>query len=137
MSAAPQVVLFACVHNAGRSQIAAAWFNALANPALARGTSAGTQPAAAPHPEVVAVMREAGIDLAGAVPRFLSDEVARESTVLVTMGCGEACPVVPGVRRVDWELPDPKGRPMDEVRRIRDTIRDQVAALVRDNGWGR
>lgn len=136
MSSAPTIVLFACVHNAGRSQIAAAWFGALADPARARAMSAGTQPVAAPHPEVVTVMREVGIDLAAARPQFLSEGVAAQAQVLVTMGCGESCPVVPGVRRLDWALPDPKGRPLDEVRRIRDEIRAQVAALIAANAWG-
>jgi arsenate reductase len=136
MHGPPTTVLFACVHNAGRSQIAAAWFAALADPARARAISAGTQPAAAPHPEVVAVMREAGIELAAARPRFLSEDLAAQAGILVTMGCGESCPVVPGVRRLDWALEDPKGRPLDEVRRIRDQIRDRVAALIEENGWG-
>jgi len=130
-------VLFACVHNAGRSQMAAAWFNALANQAKAVATSAGTQPATTVHPEVLLVMREVGIDLSEVQPRFLSDELAADSNVLVTMGCGEACPFVPGLERVDWSLPDPKGQPLDTVRAIRDQIRQHVADLVAARGWQR
>ena len=128
-------VIFACVHNAGRSQMAAAFFNALADPTRARAVSAGTQPAGAVHPEVVDVMREVGVDLAGARPRLLSDELAADADLLVTMGCGEACPLIPDLERDDWPLDDPKGRPVDEVRRIRDQIRDRVAALLRTRSW--
>ena len=126
--------LFACVHNAGRSQMAAAWFNHLASPTRARALSAGTQPGAHVHPEVLQAMREVGIDLAAAVPRELTDELARGASMLVTMGCGEACPVVPGLRREDWPLEDPKGQPMERVRRIRDEVRARVAALVAREG---
>lgn len=124
-------VVFACVHNAGRSQMAAAFFNQLADPAKARAVSAGTQPGARVHPEVVVVMREVGLELEGVAPRALA-EVLAEGPVqhLVTMGCGEACPVVPGARRDDWPLADPKGRPLDEVRSIRDEVRRRVEALV-------
>src|SRR5688572_13046265 len=108
-------VIFACVHSAGRSQMAAAFFNRLADPARARAISAGTQPAAAVHPVVVEVMGELGIDLKDAQPRRLTPELASEAQLLVTMGCGEECPVVPGLRRDDWPLDDPKGRPLDEV----------------------
>ena len=130
-------VLFACVHNAGRSQIAAAWFNLLADPSKARATSAGTQPAASVHIEVVTAMKEVGIDLSGVRPQLLSDELASKAQYLVTMGCGEACPVVPGVRRFDWQLPDPKGQPLGEVRRLRDRIRDEVRSFVQAQGWYR
>lgn len=130
-------VIFACVHNAGRSQMAAAFFNALADPTRARAVSAGTQPAGAVHPEVVDVMREVGVDLAGARPRLLSDELAADADLLVTMGCGEACPLIPDLERDDWPLADPKGRSPDEVRRIRDQIRDRVAALLRARSWMR
>lgn len=128
-------VVFACVHNAGRSQMAAAWLNALADQSKARGISAGTQPGDRVHPEVLEVMKESGIDLSAAKPRKLTDELAREAQLLVTMGCGEACPYVPGLERLDWPLDDPKGRPMDEVRRIRDDIRERVRGLVSDRGW--
>lgn len=130
-------VIFACVHNAGRSQMAAAFFNALADPERARAVSAGTQPAGHVHPEVVEAMREVGIDLAGARPQQLTDDLARGADLLVTMGCGEACPWIPDLQRDDWPLDDPKGRPVDEVRRIRDEIGDRVAALVGARGWTR
>lgn len=129
--------LFACVHNAGRSQMAAAWLEALADPAKARAVSAGTEPGPRVHPEVAEAMREVGVELEGRTPRRLTEELAREATMLITMGCGEQCPVVPGVRREDWPLEDPKGRAPDEVRRIRDEIRDRVAALVAREGVGR
>jgi arsenate reductase len=130
-----QTVLFACVHNAGRSQMAAALFNALADTAKARALSAGTKPGPAVHPEVAEVMREIGLDLSSATPRLLTDELAAGVSVLITMGCVEECPYVPGVERDDWALPDPKGRPLDEVRAIRDDIRTRVAALIEVRGW--
>jgi arsenate reductase len=130
-------VIFACVHNAGRSQMAAAFFDALADPAKARAVSAGTRPGERVHPEVVTVMREAGFDLAGAHPRRLTDELAAGAQLLVTMGCGEECPLVPGLRRDDWQLQDPKGLPIEQVRAIRDDIRRRVVALVDANGWRR
>jgi len=130
-------VLFACVHNAGRSQMAAAWFNALADRSKANAVSAGTQPGARVHPEVVEAMREVGIDLTAEAPKFLSDDLARSASLLVTMGCGEACPAVPGLRRDDWPLEDPKGKPVARVREIRDEIRARVAALLAHEGWAR
>lgn len=130
-----KTVVFACVHNAGRSQIAAAFFGSIASPILARAVSAGTQPGDRVHPEVVDAMREVGIDLSDAKPRLLTDELAAGATLLVTMGCGEACPAVPGLRRLDWPLDDPKGRSPADVRRIRDEIRARVANLVVDEGW--
>ncbi len=130
-------VLFACVHNAGRSQMAAAWFNALSDPARARGLSAGTAPGSQVHPEVVEVMREVGIDLASQQPRFLSEALARGAALLVTMGCGEVCPVVPGLRRLDWPLEDPKGKPLARVREIRGEVRDHVVKLIAEQGWAR
>ncbi|MFN8640240.1 MAG: arsenate reductase ArsC [Candidatus Binatia bacterium] len=130
-------VIFACVHSAGRSQMAAAFFNALADPTRARALAAGTQPGDRVHPEVVATMREVGIDLAAARPRRLTEALAAGAQRLITMGCGESCPVVPGLRREDWSLTDPKGRPAEEVRTIRDDIRQRVARLVSDEGWGR
>jgi arsenate reductase len=130
-----KTVLFACVHNAGRSQMAAAFFNDMADPELARAVSAGTQPGERVHPEVLAVMREAGIDLSGAVPRKLSDELARGAHLLITMGCGDQCPYVPGLRRDDWPLEDPKGKPLEVVRRIRDDVRERVRKLLEAEGW--
>jgi len=122
--------VFACVHNAARSQIAAAFFNALAAPARARAISAGTQPAARVHPEVVEAMREVGIDLSGATPKLLTPELVQGASLLVTMGCGETCPIVPGLRREDWPLADPRGAALERVRAIRDEIRARVADLV-------
>lgn len=130
-------VLFACVHNAGRSQMAAAWFNALADPSRARALSAGTAPASAVHPEVIAAMREVGIDLAGAPTTRLTADMAAGTRLLVTMGCGDACPVVPGAERDDWPFEDPKGKPLAAVRGIRDAIRARVEHLLRAQGWMR
>jgi arsenate reductase len=128
-------VVFACVHNAGRSQMAAAFFSALADPAKARAVSAGTEPAERVHPEVVDAMREVGIDLAGARPRRLTTALAARAALLVTMGCGESCPVVTGVPREDWELPDPKGESPANVRAIRDDVQRRVERLVAARGW--
>jgi arsenate reductase len=130
-------VIFACVHNAGRSQMAAAWFNALADADKARAVSAGTEPGERVHPEVLEAMREVGIDLGDRKPRKLTDDLARGAQMLVTMGCGEQCPVVPGLRRDDWPLEDPKGKPVERVREIREEIRARVAALLGREGWAR
>jgi len=130
-----KTVLFACIHNAGRSQMAAAWFNQLADRRSARAISAGTEPGSRVHPEVQSAMEEVGIDLSSAVPTFLSRELAGSASLLVTMGCGEACPVVPGLRRMDWPLEDPKGKSIAEVRRIREEIRGRVEALIAAEGW--
>jgi arsenate reductase len=132
-----KIVLFACVHNAGRSQMAAALFNLLADPAKARALSAGTDPGPHVHREVRQAMADLGIDLSGATPRLLTPELAAGADVLITMGCGDQCPVVPGAMRDDWPLPDPKDRPLDEVRAIRDEIRRRVAAFVGREGWSR
>ena len=128
-------VLFACVHNAGRSQMAAAWFNKMCDRTKARAISAGTQPLDRVHPEVVQVMREEGIDLAGVRPQFLSEELAQQANLLVTMGCGDACPYVPGLKKLDWPLQDPKGQPIESVRVIRDEIRALVAELAQQQNW--
>ncbi|MBK8173263.1 MAG: arsenate reductase ArsC [Sandaracinaceae bacterium] len=125
-----KTVIFACVHNAGRSQMAAAFFNQLADAHTARALSAGTNPAQHVHPEVIEVMREVGIDLSAARPQRLTQELAEGAALLITMGCGDECPVVPGLRRDDWPLPDPKSKSLDEVRAIRDEIRQRVSALV-------
>jgi arsenate reductase len=125
-----KTVLFACVHNAGRSQMAAALFNKLADPAKARAVSAGTTPGQRVHPEVVTAMREAGIDLSDVHPRKLTPELAAQAQVLITMGCGDDCPYLPGVRRDDWPLEDPKGKPLEQVRAIRDDIRARVEDLI-------
>lgn len=130
-------VLFACTHNAGRSQMAAAFFNQLAHPAKARGISAGTQPAERVHPVVADAMREIGIELTGATPQKLTPELAQTASMLVTMGCGEECPYVPGIEVQDWELPDPKDQPIERVREIRDDIRQRVSALVQARSLSR
>ena len=122
-------VLFVCVHNAGRSQMSAALFEQLAG-GRHQARSAGSDPAPGVHPEVVEVMREVGVDLADRAPRRLERADAEWADVVVTMGCGDACPVVPGARYVDWELRDPKGLPLDEVRTIRDDVRHRVAGLI-------
>ena len=123
-------VIFACVHNAGRSQMAAAFFNQLANPAKASAVSAGTEPGQRVHPEVQAVMQEVGVDLSGAQPQKLTEELARDAQLLITMGCGDKCPYVPGLQRDDWPLEDPKGKPMEEVRIIRDDIKRRTEILL-------
>jgi arsenate reductase len=128
-------VIFACVHNAGRSQMAAALFNAIADPSRARAISAGTNPGPRVHPEVLTAMAELGIDLSGATPQRLTPELADGARALVTMGCGDECPVVPGALRDDWPLPDPKGRPLAEVRTIRDEIRGRVKRFAEAHGW--
>lgn len=128
-------IVFACVHNAGRSQMAAALFNLLANPAKARALSAGTAPGERVHPEVVEVMRERGVDLAATRPQRLTPELAAGAQWLITMGCGDACPVIPGARRDDWPLEDPKGKPRARVSEIADDIEVRVKQLIATNGW--
>jgi arsenate reductase len=128
-------VLFVCLHNAGRSQMSAALFERAAGDRH-EAISAGTRPAHRVHPEVVTVMRELGVDLAGRVPRKLTLELAERADVVVTMGCGDECPYIPGRRYLDWELEDPKGRPLDEVRATRDEIGRRVAALVAELDGG-
>ena len=125
-----QTYIFACVHNAGRSQMAAAFFNQLAAPEKAHAVSAGTEPGPRVHPEVLEVMREVGIDLSGAQPQLLTEDLARHASLLITMGCGDKCPYVPGLRREDWPLRDPKGLPLDEVRKVRAEVRQRVADLI-------
>jgi arsenate reductase len=117
--------------------MAAAWFNALSDSARARAVSAGTEPGTRVHPEVLAAMREVGIDLAGVSPQKLTEELAATASILVTMGCGEACPVVPGIRRMDWPLEDPKNKPIERVRQIRDEVRDRVAELLAAQQWAK
>ncbi len=130
-----KTVIFACVHNAGRSQMAAAFFNRFANPDRARALSAGTQPAEQVHAEVVTVMQEIGIDVSTARPIGLTNELAAGAQLLVTMGCGESCPVMPQLRRDDWQLPDPKGQPIERVREIRDEIQARIERLLVAEGW--
>jgi arsenate reductase len=132
-----KTVIFACVHNAGRSQIARAYFERLADPGKARALSAGTHPADRVHPEVVAALAEVGIDVSGARPRRLTAELGEGASLLVTLGCGEDCPFIPGVEVEDWPLADPKGRDIEAVREIRDEIARRVQALVAREGWQR
>jgi arsenate reductase len=128
-------VVFACIANAGRSQMAAAFFNTLANPARARAVSAGTRPATAVHPEVVMVMQELGIDLSAAKPQYLSSDLTKDAHIVITMGCGDDCPLIPGVERYEWPLDDPKGQSAETVRRIRDEIKKRVTELVKERTW--
>jgi arsenate reductase len=132
-----ETVIFACVHNAGRSQMASAFFNALAAADLVRAISGGTEPAERIHPVVVDVMRERGVDLSGNRPQRLTDELAGLGSLLVTMGCGDKCPCIPGLQREDWPVPDPKGLPINEVRAIRDDIFQRVLGLIESRGWSR
>lgn len=123
--------LFVCLHNAGRSQMSQALFERAAG-GRHEACSAGTTPGDRVHPEVVEVMKELGLDLADRKPKLLSTEDAEWADVVVTMGCGDECPYVPGVRYVDWNLPDPKGRPLEAVRAIRDEIARRVEALIEE-----
>lgn len=122
-------VLFVCLHNAGRSQMSQALFERIAG-GRHEGRSAGTMPAAHLHREVVEAMREEGVDLSSRSPQGLTDELAAWADVVVTMGCGDECPYIPGKRYIDWDLPDPKGKPLPEVRRIRDEIQRRVRDLI-------
>jgi len=124
-------VLFVCVHNAGRSQMAAALLEHLAGGRV-RVRSAGTEPSDEIDPNVVAAMAERGLDVAAARPRGLRDEDLRDADVVITMGCGDACPVVPATRYLDWDLPNPAGRPLAEIRPIRDDIERRVVDLLRE-----
>jgi arsenate reductase len=135
MTTTTKLILFACIHNAGRSQMAAAWFNALVDASKARAISAGTEPGSRVHPEVREVMHQVGIDLSGSTPQKLTHALAADAYMLITMGCGEACPTVPGVRRDDWPLEDPKGKPLERVRAIRDEVKARVEALIAAEGW--
>lgn len=123
--------IFACIHNAGRSQMSAALFNRYADRAKAHAISAGTQPAEHVHPVVLDAMREVGIDLSSAKPQKLTAELAQGADTLITMGCGDECPYVPGLRRDDWPLPDPKGQGIDTVRQTREEIERRVLDLLR------
>jgi protein-tyrosine-phosphatase len=122
-------VLFVCLHNAGRSQMSAALFERAAA-GKHTALSAGTTPADHVHPEVAAVMSELGIDLSDRTPELLTRDLAEQADVVVTMGCGDACPYIPGKHYIDWELPDPKGRPLNEIRATREEIQRRVAALT-------
>ncbi len=130
MTEARPIVLFVCVHNAGRSQMAAAFLRQIGEGRV-EVRSAGTMPSDEVHPEVIEAMREAGVDLTGERPRKLADEQVRQADIVITMGCGDACPVYPGKRYEDWQVPDPSGRSLQEVRRIRDDISARVEGLLR------
>jgi protein-tyrosine-phosphatase len=124
-------VLFVCLHNAGRSQMSEALFERAAA-GVHEARSAGTEPAERVHPKVVEAMSELGVDLSARTPQRLTDELAEWADVVVTMGCGDACPYIPGKRYLDWDLPDPKGRPLDVVRALRDDIGRRVEDLIRE-----
>jgi arsenate reductase len=128
-------VVFACVHNAGRSQIAAALFNLYADPSKARAISAGTRPAERVHPEVIDVMRSRGIDLSQARPQQLTEALAADANWLITMGCGDECPVLPGLQRDDWPLSDPKGQSAETVKAIAGDIDQRVRELISAHAW--
>ncbi|RUQ99023.1 arsenate reductase ArsC [Labedella endophytica] len=123
------IVLFVCVHNAGRSQMAAGYMSALSGGAV-EVRSGGSEPGDSLNPTAIAVMAEEGIDISQAVPQLMTTEQVRAADAVITMGCGDACPIFPGKRYEDWELDDPKGRPIDEVRAIRDDIRSRVERLL-------
>jgi arsenate reductase (thioredoxin) len=122
-------VLFVCIHNAGRSQMAAGWLRHLAGDTVTV-LSAGSEPADQLNPVAVQAMQEVGIDITAAVPQRLSTEAVQSSDVVITMGCGDACPFYPGKRYEDWELPDPAGQPLPAVREIRDQIRTHIESLI-------
>ena len=123
-------IIFACVQNAGRSQMSAAFFNRYSDPSKARAISAGTQPAQHVHPQVIEVMKELGIDLSDASPQKLTPELAQDADLLITMGCGDECPFVPGLKRDDWPFPDPKDQSIEQTRQIRDDIERRIKAFI-------
>jgi arsenate reductase (thioredoxin) len=122
-------VLFVCVHNAGRSQMAAGWLSSLAGEQI-DVRSAGSEPAEQINPVAIEAMREVGIDITSEHPKILTNDAVRESDVVITMGCGDTCPIYPGKRYEDWDLEDPAGKDLDTVRRVRDQIRDRVNSLI-------
>jgi arsenate reductase len=124
-------ILFVCVHNSGRSQMAAGYARSLSGGRVVV-RSGGSEPAAGINPVAVAAMAEDGVDIASAIPQLMTAEAVLESDVVITMGCGDACPIFPGTRYEDWDLPDPSGLPLEDVRPIRDGIKDRVAALLRE-----
>lgn len=130
-----EIVIFACIHNAGRSQMAAAFFNEYADRTKAQAISAGTQPASTVHPEVKTVMNEVEISLANAQPKLLTAELAKDAKYLITMGCKENCPYIPGLTILDWPFQDPKGQSLENVRTTREKIKMQVLAFLAQNLW--
>jgi arsenate reductase (thioredoxin) len=131
----PAKIVFACVANAGRSQMAAALFNRDADLKRAYAVSAGTRPGESVHSEVIAAMAEVGIDISAARPQYLSTDITKDAHIVITMGCGDECPLMPGVEREDWPLDDPKDQPVEVVRRIRDEIDGRVRALIKERKW--
>ena len=129
MNGCPVQVLFVCIHNAGRSQMAAGYLSALSDITVRSG---GSEPGDQINPMAVAVMAEEGIDISHGVPQLMTTEQVRESDVVITMGCGDVCPIFPGKRYEDWELDDPAGKPIDEVRVIRDDIRRRIEKLLQE-----
>ncbi|KAG0029622.1 hypothetical protein BGZ81_003590 [Podila clonocystis] len=128
-------IMFACVHNAGRSQMAAAFFNKHKTRDTVKGISAGTNPASEVHPVVRDIMLEVGIDLSNITPVKLTPELAKTVSTIVTMGCGETCPYVPGVQIIDWKITDPKNKPLEEARVIRDEIENRIKAFIAENNY--
>ncbi|KAF9198761.1 hypothetical protein BGZ49_000326 [Haplosporangium sp. Z 27] len=128
-------ILFACIHNAGRSQMAAAFFNKHSTQKEIKGISAGTNPASEVHEVVREIMLEVGIDLSQIKPVKLTPELAQTVSTIVTMGCGETCPYVPGVKIIDWQVTDPKNKPIDEAREIRDEIENRVKTFIKENNY--
>lgn len=126
--------IFACIHNAGRSQMAAAFFNKRVDSTKAKAVSAGTQPADHVHPIVLEMMQEVGIDLSHAKPQKLTDELASKAEMLITMGCGEQCPHIPGLQHDDWPLADPKGKDANTVRIVRDEIEIRIYVMLKEKG---
>ena len=131
MTSKPPTVLFLCIHNAGRSQMALGWFTHFAH-GRARALSAGSEPADVINPMAIEAMAEVGIDITAEAPKRWTDETLTGSDVVITMGCGDTCPIVPGTRYEDWPLEDPAGKDLETVRRVRDQIRDRVEQLLRD-----
>ena len=128
-------IMFACVRNAGRSQIAASLFNSIKKDSIVKGLSAGSNPGSEVHKVVVEVMREVGINLEGIKPRKLTDDLAKDASIIVTMGCGESTPKFPGVKVIEWQIPDPKDEPIEIAREIRELIRSKVVELINNEGF--
>ncbi|KAF9908127.1 hypothetical protein EC991_010255 [Linnemannia zychae] len=128
-------IMFACVHNAGRSQMAAAFFNKHRTQEAIKGVSAGTNPASEVHGVVREIMLEVGVDLSNITPVKLTPQLATTVSTIITMGCGETCPYVPGVKIVDWKITDPKNKPIDEAREIRDEIETKIKAFIAENNY--
>jgi protein-tyrosine-phosphatase len=135
MSQEQTTIIFACIHNAGRSQMAAALFNKYKHVDNVVGISAGTEPADKVHPNVVEVMKDLDVDLSQGKPQRLTEELAKQANIIVTMGCNEKCPYVPGVKIIDWQIPDPKNSNQEATIKIRDYIKDQIENFIKENNW--